>query len=66
MPIPLGMGLDRTLDQIAAAFALAVEDGRFEEAEGWFAVARLASCRDPDVPDRSPAAWLGEEPMRPA
>jgi hypothetical protein len=65
MPISAAMRFDRVLDEIAAAFAGAVEAGRFEEAEGWFAVARLASWRDPDLSD-SPPAWLGGEPMQAA
>jgi hypothetical protein len=65
MPIPAAMRFDRVLDEIAAAFARAVEAGRFEEAEGWFAVARLASWRGSDVPD-SPPARLGGEPLQSA
>jgi hypothetical protein len=32
--------VDRTLERIFEAFADAVEEGRFDRAEGWLAVAR--------------------------
>ncbi len=57
------MSFDRVLDEIAAVFATAVEAGRFEEAEGWFAVARLASWREAEAP-ASPPARLGGSPIQ--
>jgi hypothetical protein len=65
MPILAAMRFDRVLEGIAAAFARAVEDGRFEEAEGWFAVARLASCRESDLPVPPPARLGGESTQAP-
>ncbi|MFN8232085.1 MAG: hypothetical protein U0V56_00910 [Actinomycetota bacterium] len=39
------MRTERILDRIETAFAEAVEDGRFEAAEGWIAVAAWVRSR---------------------
>ncbi|HZP90646.1 MAG TPA: hypothetical protein VFC04_06580 [Actinomycetota bacterium] len=41
------MRLERTIKKISAVFAEAVQAGRFAEAEGWLAVARLVAEREP-------------------
>ena len=41
-----------TLDKIASEYAKAVTLGEFEQAEGWFAVARFAAARQAQRPRR--------------
>jgi len=66
VPIPVGMKLERTIEKISTVFAEAVAAGRFAEAEGWIAVARLAAGRDSGLIASTNVLVLEPEPRPPA
>jgi hypothetical protein len=58
------MRIERTLERIGAVFAEAIAAGRFEEAEGWLAVARLASDRLWDHRPNVARPWPAGHPVQ--